>query len=191
MENFTQLVEDSAVAKKIWKLYCHEMSRIDCPSSFYEYYSNLQDDSKARNMSERKIRLQNATQSRATTYREVTKLQYCNPLYNTFLMERRRITITRWRLSCHQLKIETARYMKPKPPREERKCFICNIMEDEKHALFTCKAHEWIRFQHRKILEKYTNVTDLLSPVSVEEAIAVAKYLKGIENNMVKLNMVK
>ena len=190
MKNFMQLGEDSAVAKKIWKLYCDEMSRLGC-SSFTDYYCTLQDDEKVRNMSERKIRLQNATQSMATRYRELTKLQHCNSLYSTFLMERHRIIITRWRLSCHQLKIETARYKKPKPPREERKCSICHVMEDESHALFVCRAHEWVRFQHRETLEKYTNVTDILNPKSVEDANAVAKYLKEIEDNMVKLNMVK
>ena len=190
MENFMELAEDSAVAKNIWNLYCYEMSRLDC-SSFYEYYSTLQNDEKARNMSERTARLQNSTQSRATTYRELTKLQYCNSLYSTFLMERHRITITRWRLSCHQLKIETARYKRPKPPREERKCSMCHVLEDENHALFLCRAHEWIRFQHRQTLEKYTNVTDILHPKSVEDANAIAKYLKDIEDNMAKLNMLK
>ena len=99
--------------------------------------------------------------------------------------------ITRWRLSCHQLKIETARYKKPKPPREERKCSICHVLEDENHALFLCRAHDWIRFQHRQTLEKYTNVTDILHPKSVEDANAIAKYLKDIEDNMAKLNMLK
>ena len=42
-----ELEEDAAVAKNIWNLYCHEMSRLDC-SSFYEYYSTLQNDEKAR-----------------------------------------------------------------------------------------------------------------------------------------------
>ena len=190
MKRFMQLDEDSAVAKKVWNLYCYEMSKRDC-SSFSEYYSTLQDDLKTRNMSERKMRLQNATQSMTTRYRELTKLQYCNSLYNAFLMERHRIVITRWRLSCHQLKIETARYKNPKPPREERKCTLCCVIEDESHALFVCKAHEWIRFEHRKTLEKYTNVTDILNPKSVEDANAIGKYIKEIEDNMVKLNMIK
>ena len=68
---------------------------------------------------------------------------------------------------------------------------MCHVLEDENHALFLCRAHEWIRFQHRQTLEKYTNVTDILHPKSVEDANAIAKYLKDIEDNMAKLNMLK
>ena len=68
---------------------------------------------------------------------------------------------------------------------------MCSVVEDAKHALFLCKAHEWIRFQHRKILEVYNEVTDILNPKTVEDADKIGRYIKEIEDNMVKLNMAK
>ena len=55
-----------------------------------------------------------------------------------------RIIISRWRLSSHKLHIETGRYKIPKVPTADRKCQICNILEDEYHALFSCIAHVFI-----------------------------------------------
>ena len=51
-----------------------------------------------------------------------------------------RIHLTRLRLSCHNLPIETQRYNKEKITREERKCDICNLNEtgDEEHYLNRC-----------------------------------------------------
>ena len=46
-----------------------------------------------------------------------------------------RATITKFRLSCHSLEIETGRYARPYLPPKEIICRICNVMEDEEHFL--------------------------------------------------------
>ena len=49
--------------------------------------------------------------------------------------------ITRWRLSSHHLYIETGRYKNPPVVREERKCVICEEVEDEEHVRFSNVVH--------------------------------------------------
>jgi len=49
-----------------------------------------------------------------------------------------RYALTRIRLSSHRYKIKTGRWGRNKVPREERKCDICNVVEDEFHGLVSC-----------------------------------------------------
>ena len=51
-----------------------------------------------------------------------------------------RLYTTRLRTSSHNLPVETMRYIKPKPKREDRLCRICNLKEvgDEHHYLIQC-----------------------------------------------------
>ena len=99
-------------------------------------------------------------------------------------MDTKRTIITRWRLSCHKLKIETGRYTKPKTDREDRKCVLCNVIDDERHALFECKAHRLVRQQYTELLQTHNDVMKMLNPTSIEEATKVANYFSAIEENM-------
>ena len=65
-----------------------------------------------------------------------------------------RTIITRWRLSSHHLYIETGRYKNPPVVRGERKCIICEEVEDEEHALLKCRAHEHTRNNYSQLLLK-------------------------------------
>jgi hypothetical protein len=48
-------------------------------------------------------------------------------------------SLTKFRLSCHQLPIETGRYTKPKTPRNQRICTLCRAsVGNELHAMFRC-----------------------------------------------------
>lgn len=53
-----------------------------------------------------------------------------------------RASFTRFRLSLHWLPIERGRYSKPRVPREERICTLCNSNDiaDELHCLLKCQA---------------------------------------------------
>ena len=61
--------------------------------------------------------------------------------YINFLPRHIRRFLTRLRTSSHNFPVETMRYMKKKPNREERKCNICALAEkgDELHYLLRCK----------------------------------------------------
>ena len=78
--------------------------------------------------------------SRAGTYRT-----FCNFSFQSYLnsscisIEKYRIAFNRFRLSSHTLEIESRRWHKPeKIPYQERKCKLCNTLEDEIHFLLKC-----------------------------------------------------
>ena len=122
-------------------------------------------------------------------YRSLIGFEHCRVLYSSIVNDHYRCIITRWRLSCHPLFIETGRYKRPKPPRIERTCLICTVVEDEEHALLFCRAHVEIRHQHRRLLAEYKTAKEILHPRSTEDIISIGKYLQDIEENMDKLKI--
>ena len=97
-------------------------------------------------------------------YTSIVNVDEISNIYTNFVDDRFRFVITRWRLSNHKLRIETGRYHVPYIPRENRKCFECNILEDEKHAIYDCPAFSYIRRNYERVLEKYPSVVTLLNP---------------------------
>lgn len=67
--------------------------------------------------------------------------------------------LSRFRCSCHDLRIERERYLPAsfKAPRHERTCLCCasTSIEDENHMVFHCPIYEHLRFQY----------ADLFSPL--------------------------
>ena len=59
-------------------------------------------------------------------------------------------SLMKFRLGAHSLRVETDRWLRPKPPREQRVCRHCcmQAVEDEQHFLFDCPFHSIIRGQH-------------------------------------------
>ena len=90
--------------------------------------------------------------------------------------------MTHWHHSCT--------YTRPKTPSEDRKCTICEVVEDENHALFKCKGHRLIRKRYSKMLSVHDNVNKIFNPETIESATEIGKYLLEIEDNMLELNMV-
>ena len=61
------------------------------------------------------------------------------------------IALCKLRLSSHRLEIEVGRWAKPnRTPLDQRKCRICNIVEDEFHFLLECELYKQIRKKHIK-----------------------------------------
>ena len=85
----------------------------------------------------------------------------------------------------------TGRYKVPKITRENRTCRLCNILEDEYHALFICPAHIFIRQKYETLLRDYTSVSNILNPKVNNEIKNIAMYLKEIEENMNTPDMVQ
>ena len=64
-----------------------------------------------------------------------------------------RTCLTQLRVASHRLYIETGRWHKPqKIPVTERKCYICNVLEDEYHFVMECCLYESLR---KKFLPVY------------------------------------
>ena len=112
-------------------------------------------------------------------------------LYSALASDFSRKIITRWRLSSHPLYIETGRHRRPKILRERRLCIVCDIIEDEFHTLYVCRAHQFIRTKYVDLLTTHASVDKLLNPQSLDEIKLVAKYLMEIENNMKVLRMTR
>ena len=141
------------------------------------------------NIKERKDRLLIEETSKITLYKEITNLEHNAILYKSFVNDELRMRITRWRLSCHKLRIETGRYTRPSTPRNERLCKICSVVEDELHALFQCPAHIFIRLKFQSLLCKYNTLRLILNPQCREDVIMVGMFIGEIEKNMTKLKM--
>ena len=62
--------------------------------------------------------------------------------------------LIKFSLGAHSLRVETDRWLRPKPPREQRVCRHCSMqaVEDEQHFLFDCPFYSIIRGQHFSLL---------------------------------------
>ena len=64
---------------------------------------------------------------------------------------RHRASLSRFRCSCHDLRVERDRYLPSavKPPRHMRTCLMCasSLVEDDLHMVFDCPLYAPLRFQ--------------------------------------------
>ena len=143
------------------------------------YYEELSNDNQVQNLAEKKQACNNSTGTYSTRYTELTDLSYCPAIYESFMREDLRILLTRWRMSCVELAIERGRYEGLN--REERLCAFCNVLEDEEHAIFNCRAYDTIRSNFGDLLQQYPTLKQILNPVDKEAAEIIGLYLKQIE----------
>ena len=191
IQKLISLSEDDAVAKCIWSYSGRRFLQKSSHKCLFNHYSTLQPNTKKKNMEERRRRLLNSNQTMCTRYRSLCGIDNQCTMYNHMIDDTHRMIITRWRLSCHKLCIETGRYKRPKVERESRLCIACQLVEDEYHALFICKAHRNIRLKYSVLLDKYDTVFKLLNPSGSNDLITTSCYIREIEDNMDLLNMVQ
>ena len=180
--NVSSLSIDESIVKGIIDVYNNYLKNSD--SSIIKYYSTLDGKERKRNNSQRRNYVNASERSSDIRYREIIGCTFNRILYKSDLNDEDRIVITRWRLSNHNLKIEKGRYTKPFTERECRLCVVCNVLEDEEHALFYCKVHSDVRIKFNSIISRYTSVRDILNPKSITDAHQIASYLRIIENNL-------
>ena len=104
--------------------------------AYKKYYKNIDPDIVNSNISSRQQATSTSDNSYDVRYSSLIGLNSCSSLYNDISNESRRIAITRWRLSNHKLRVETGRYTRPKTPRGERTCSICQVIEAPFIVLF-------------------------------------------------------
>ena len=82
--------------------------------------------------------------TKAMTYKEINPDLILHNIYSTneYVAEWKRINFTRFRLSSHNLKIETGRWSRMK--REDRLC-ECGEIQDEMHVIRYCPRSTRIR----------------------------------------------
>ena len=113
-------------------------------------------------------------------YCSVVDAKEKSSIYTNFIDDRSRYIIMRWRLLNHKLFIETGRYMTPKIPRQNRKCIICDTLEDEHHAIYICPSFTFIRQNHEKLIATYPTVKRILNP-NLTDIYEVAKFLGTLD----------
>ena len=131
---------------------------------FVLYYESLLPKNKERNIQERELKIRQSESPMAQYYSSIVTVETKSNIYSNLVDDRYRRTITRWRLSNHKLRIETGRYQVPYVQREERKCFRCDILEDERHAIYFCPSFAFITSNFTTLLEKYPLISLLLNP---------------------------
>ena len=171
------LNEEEAVVKSILEI-CKD-------TPIVHYYESLSPDNKQKNISEREARISHANTSMLQYYASIVNVNEKSNIYSNFVDDRYRKVITRWRLSNHKLRIETGRYNIPYIEREDRRCFICNVLEDEHHAIYACPSFTFIRQNFVDLLEKYPSVITILNP-DPDDIYDVASLLAEIDEVLSK-----
>ena len=97
-------------------------------TSVVTYYKSLDNHHRQNNIQDRKNRILTSSNSMMIRYRSLINMNIKSIIYNSYMEDEQRSVISRWRLSNHQLRIETGRYDSPKTPRENRKCLLCNVV---------------------------------------------------------------
>ena len=148
-------------------------------SSIVRYYVNLTGNNRENFMSTLNNTIHTSTKSMIMYYRELIEVEK-SCIYTSFLNDYYRKVITRWRLSCNSLKIETLRYSRPFVVRENRKCERCDVLEDESHAIFDCPIFEDVREQFQYLLSNSTDIRSILNP-SRDTMVDVSRMLYSIQ----------
>ena len=146
-----------------------------------EYYESLEEGNKEENIRQREKRILQSSASMTSHYVSIVDIDRKSSIYSSFVDDRFRCVITRWRLSNHRLLIETGRYRVPKIERQHRKCYGCGVIEDERHAIYICPAFEDIRKNHLRLLEKYNSINRFLNP-DPTDILEVADFLSEVDN---------
>jgi len=78
--------------------------------------------------------------TRALCYREISTTIDFKAYLNVVNIPKHRIALSRLRTSSHHLAIETGRWHKPiSIPYSDRKCIVCDTLDDEYHFVIECK----------------------------------------------------
>ena len=98
-------------------------------------------------------RLENST--RALFYNKIKSFEFQSYLDICNILKFK-VALAKLRVSSHRLEIEAGRWAKPRcTPIDERKCKLCNILEDEYHFAMECELYTDIR---RQLIKTYYRI---------------------------------
>ena len=90
--------------------------------------------------------------SRAIFYKSIASFQF-QPYLLTLNVSKFCNAISKLRMSSHRLEIEAGRWVRVnRVPVNERKCTLCNVIEDEYHFVIECQRYTELR---KKYIPKY------------------------------------
>ena len=146
-----------------------------------EYYNSLSSTNKSDNIRNREQRILESDSSMLQYYASITNIELKSRIYSNFVDDRKMAIITRWRLSNHKLLIETGRYSVQSTPREDRKCTICHVLENESHVIYTCPEFKNIQQKYTNILNKYPRLILILNP-DIQDIYIVSELISEIDD---------
>ena len=115
--------------------------------------------------------------SRARFYRNITEFHF-QPYLDIINIRKFRTAMTKLRVSSHRLEVETGRWTRPvSTPFDERKCHICDRLEDEFHFLFECPLYDELRTQY---LSRYFVVRPSMYKLTELFKTEVKKRIKNL-----------
>ena len=82
---------------------------------------------------------------RACFFRVVIKEHFLHHFLDVVNVPAHRVSLIRLICSSHRLGIETGRWTRPVTPQENRKCTVCNRLDDEYHLLLECTLFNDLR----------------------------------------------
>ena len=178
------LDEEEAISRKLTSMYSH--------LPIIRYYEELDKDVIVNNKINRLHLSRQATTTYISRYHNLIDRRFSHIIYDNFIPEKIRIIITKWRLSCHSLRIETGR-RDPYILRHLRVCRSCipPVVEDESHVIYICPLYETLRVNYIYLLQCYARVENILNPYNKEDAISLGNFLLGIERRREELNLVQ
>ena len=156
-------------------------------SRMIRYYDSLNGKNAEGDVAERERKINESQASMCVYYRELDLMKKAE-IYSSMLYDYYRITLTRWRLSNHNLKIETGRYTRPYTERKDRICTMCSSIEDEHHVVFSCPRYDDVRANHTQLLEQSSTIMEILNP-RYNLLKDTANFLRAIENKRDELNL--
>ena len=172
-QNLLKLGEDESITRKLVAQYQY--------LPMFDYYKCLRKDAVKKDKVNRLEESKKCTNTLTERYHHLIDMKYNHVVYS-FVPEYLRVIITRWRLSNHDLRVETGRYVRPILPRDMRFCSSCTtVVEDERHALYDCPLYDGVRGNYVELLRKYPQVTQIFNPVDVVDACLLGKFLIDIE----------
>lgn len=121
--------------------------------------------------------------SRALFYRNIASFK-CQSYLDCFNVRKCCQALTRLRVSSHRLHIESGRWSRPeRTPMDERKCTVCNKLEDEYHFIIECRMFLDIRKLY--IQRKYwcrPSMNKFIELITSENKIVIRKLGMFIYN---------
>ena len=171
-QKLKSLNRHDAICRKILDL-CNDMNII-------QYYESLTNSCQI-NLDEKYRLMMSSDSTHMLRYKRLCYEPDYSILYKSNIPEYIRKTITRWRLSSHNLRIETGRHNGTVC--NARRCLRCfDSLEDEEHVFFYCPRYSDIRVKFSAFLNNYHSIETILRPKSYNDAIILGKLIIEIEN---------
>ena len=136
--SYQDTVSHSESNKNIY--WCQKMTKLKTLFLDLEFSTSSMENQYRHNW-KHFIDMQALNDSKLSTYAQIKHEFGLENYIAQFPLQKRR-NLTKFRISAHQLAIETGRYTKPcKTPRDMRLCFHCGKIENESHLIFDCELY--------------------------------------------------